>query len=119
VVTRITRDAVVAAFGVTSIVVVDRAASMMILVGGVAMGAAMALNMNFTSAQVISTSLLDARLIGANARMTSVEDARVIVTTDARVVNATDAGVMVTTDARVVNTTDARVITDAKVSPLF
>ena len=90
-------------FGVASIVVFDRAAAMIILVGDAAIGAAVTPDADLTSMKITSVRFLDARLMVA----------------DARVVNAADAGVMVTTDARVVNTTDARVITDARVSNLF
>jgi hypothetical protein len=103
-------------FGVTSIVVFDRAAAMIIPVGDAAIGAAVTLDADLTSMKITSVRFVDARLMVADARL---------MVADARVVNATDAGVMVTTDARVVNTTDARVSTDARVmadarvSPLF
>ena len=87
-------------FGVASIVVFSPAVSMMILIGGMAMRAATALDMHIINAQITSTRILNARFMHAGAR---VADARVIkvVTTclDAGVTSLEDAGLAAVEDA--------------------
>jgi hypothetical protein len=63
-------------FGVTSIVVFDRAAAMIILVGDAAIGAAVTLDADLTSMKITSVRFVDARLMVADARL-MVADARV------------------------------------------
>ena len=72
-------------FGVASIVVFDRAAAMIILVGGVAMEATVAFEMDVTSAKITSVGLLDASFMSADARVAIHADARVAAIVDARV----------------------------------
>ena len=66
-------------FGVTSIVVFDRAAAMIILVGDAAIGAAVTLDADLTSMKITSVRFVDARLMVADARVGSCSaDARLI-----------------------------------------
>jgi len=62
VVIRIIRDAAVTAFGDTSVVVIVKAATMIILVRDAAMGAAVALDADLMGVKITSVRLLDATL---------------------------------------------------------
>ena len=80
-------------FWVTSIVVFDRAAAMIILVGDAAIGATVAFEMDVTSAKITSVGLLDASFMSADARVANHADARVAIHADARVAAIVDARV--------------------------